>query len=359
VPPDVTQIKALPKVVLHDHLDGGLRPQTIIELAESAGHRLPATDPEALGRWFCDQANSGSLPVYLTTFDQTLAVMQTADNLARVAREAVIDLANDGVVHAELRFAPEQHTRGGLGMSQAVSAVLAGLSEGAQEATTAGQPITTGLILCAMRQANNAPAVAELALAKRQTGVVGFDLAGPEAGFRPSLFVDTLRRLRLASFPVTLHAGEADAAASVAEAIHLGGAIRVGHGVRLIDDIGDPLDPTAAQLGPLAHWVRDQAIALEMCPTSNLQTGAAKSYAAHPITALHRLGFTVTINCDNRLVSGTSMSAEMSHLVEQAGWELPDLAQATLNAASAAFLHHDARQDLIDNLIVPRLTVLP
>jgi len=354
---EYTQVRALPKVELHDHLDGGLRPETIIELAGQVGHALPANTPETLGQWFFDQASAGSLPAYLETFAHTLAVMQQPDHLARVAREAVADLAADGVVHAELRFAPELHTRQGLELELVVDAVLAGLRQGEQDHLGT----TTGLILCAMRQTTNQAAVADLALRYRHRGVVGFDLAGPEAGFPPSLFQDTWQRLRLASFPVTLHAGEAAGAESIRQAIHLGGAVRIGHGLRLIDSIEgwDGPDLGGAKLGDLAHWVRDQAIPLELCPTSNLQTGAAQDYASHPITALRQLGFTVTINCDNRLMSRTSVSQEMWHLVEQAGWSLPDLAQATLDAAAAAFVHADQRQDLIDRRIMPRLAALP
>jgi len=352
-PAEYAQLKALPKVDLHDHLDGGLRSETIIELASQASHPLPKDTPQALGQWFFDQANAGSLPAYLETFDHTLAVMQQPDHLARVAREAVADLAHDGVVHAELRFAPELHTHQGLSLDQVVDAVLAGLGQGRQD----NPGVSTGLILCAMRQNTRQAAIADLALRYRHRGVVAFDLAGPEAGFPPSLFQNILRRLRLASFPVTLHAGEADGVASILQAVHLGGAIRIGHGLRLIDDIEgwDSPDPNDAKLGHFAHWVRDQAIALELCPTSNLQTGAAHSYASHPITALRRLGFTVTINCDNRLMSNTSVSQEMWHLTQQAGWSLTDLAQTTLDAASAAFIPADQRQDLIDQRILPRL----
>ena len=354
---EFAQVKALPKVELHDHLDGGLRPETIIELAAQVGHPVPANTPDTLGQWFFDQASAGSLPAYLETFDHTLAVMQQPDHLARVAREAVADLAADGVVHTELRFAPELHTRQGLTQDQVVDAVLAGLREGEQD----HPGMTTSLILCAMRQATNQAAVADLALRHRHRGVVAFDLAGPEAGFPPSLFQATLQHLRLASFPVTLHAGEAAGTESIQQAIHLGGAVRIGHGLRIVEDIAgwDAPDLAAAQLGDLAHWLRDHAIPLELCPTSNLQTGAAQDYASHPITALKQLGFTVTINCDNRLMSRTSVSQEMWHLVEEADWDWPDLAQATLDAAAAAFIHADQRQDLIDRRIMPHLAAPP
>lgn len=357
-----TDLVALPKVLLHDHLDGGLRPATIVELALEAGHELPTTDPEALGRWFVEAADSGSLVRYLETFDHTIAVMQTADHLRRVAREAVLDLAADGVVYAEQRWAPEQHLAGGLSLQDAVDAVQEGIDEGVAEAADGGRRIRVGQIVTAMRHADRGEEIAELALANRDRGVVGFDLAGAEDGFPPSRHERALRTLRRASFPVTIHAGEAAGLDSIAEALHLGGALRLGHGVRIVDDItfgetteDDPLGVDGAGLGPLAHWVRDQQVPLELAPSSNVQTAAtdAKSVGEHPITALARLGFAVTINTDNRLMSGTSMSREIQLLVEQAGWTLGDLRDAALTAAWNGFIHHDERQELVDDVILP------
>jgi adenosine deaminase len=340
-------VKALPKIVLHDHLDGGLRPETIIELAGPAAHALPTEDPAALGEWFVAAADSGSLVRYLDTFVHTAAVTQTADNLARVAREAVVDLADDGAVYAELRFAPEQHLAQGLTLDEVVDAVLAGLAVGCEEAMVQGHEIQANAIVCAMRQGNNADAVSQLALRFRERGVVGFDLAGPEAGFPASRYVSALNRVRDASFPTTIHAGEAFGPASIGQAVHAGGAIRIGHGVRIVEDIDGWRDPATATLGELANWVRDRHIPLEMCPTSNRQTGAVPSIAAHPITQLRELGFAVTINTDNRLMSGTSATKESYALVKEAGWTLEDLRGATLTAARGAFVHCDDVQRLV------------
>ena len=355
--PTASQIAALPKVALHDHLDGGLRPGTIVELAARAGHALPHEDPVELGRWFVQAASSGSLPVYLETFEHTVAVMQTEENLRRVARESVVDLAADGVVYAEQRYAPEQHLRAGLTLQQVVDAVGQGLEEGVQEAAAAGRRIRVGQLITAMRHADRATEIAQLALANRDRGVLGFDIAGAEAGFPPSRHSAAFRVLRQNNFPVTVHAGEAAGVESIAEALHIGGALRLGHGVRIMEDIvfhpGADGGPGEARLGQVAHWVRDQQVPLELCPSSNVQTGAALSIADHPITTLAGLGFAVTVNTDNRLMSGTSMSFEMQQLVDQAGWTLEDLRDATVTAAWNGFVHHDERQALVEEVITP------
>lgn len=359
----LAEIRALPKVSLHDHLDGGLRPATVVELAAQVGHVLPAQDPDALGRWFVESASAGSLERYLETFDHTVAVMQTADGLARVAREAVLDLAADGVVLAELRYAPEQHLAGGLSPQQVVDAVRAGLDEGVAEAADGGRRIVAGQIVTALRHRDAGDWTADLALANRDAGVVGFDVAGPEAGYPALRHESALRRLRDASFPVTVHAGEAAGPESIAEAVHRTGALRVGHGARIIDDIvlgeptdADPLGLDDARLGRLAQWVLDQQVPLELCPRSNIQTGAAASVAAHPVTALLRLGFAVTVNTDNRLMSGTSSSLELHGLVADAGWTLADLRDVALTAAWSAFRPFDERSALVDDVILPAYT---
>ncbi len=349
-------VAALPKVLLHDHLDGGLRPATVIELAAEVGHELPATEPEALGRWFHEAAAAGSLPLYLDTFEHTIAVMQTEDALRRVAHEAVLDLAADGVVYAEQRFAPELHQRRGLTLEQVVAAVQQGFAHGVAEAAGQGRTIRIGTLLTAMRQHERGAEIAELALAHRGTGVVGFDLAGPEEGFPAELQASAFAALRHGLLPFTVHAGEGAGPASVAGAVEVG-ALRLGHGMRLMDDVrvlpDGPDGEPAAALGPLAHWVRDRRIPLEVCPTSNLQTGLAGSVAAHPVSVLKRLGFAVTVNTDNRLQSATSLSRELSLLVEQAGWTLQDIEDVTVTAAQHTFVHEDERRDLIDRDILP------
>lgn len=353
-------VAALPKVLLHDHLDGGVRPATLVELAREAGHTLPATDPEELGRWFVAAADSGSLERYLETFSHTVAVLQTEDALRRVAREAAVDLAADGVVYAEQRYAPEQHLAGGLTLQQVVDAVQAGFAEGVAEAAAQGREIRVGTLLSAMRHADRADEIAALALANRDAGVVGFDIAGAEAGFPASRLATAFTALRDAWFPVTVHAGEADGLGSITEALGVG-ALRLGHGVRVLDDVtvhgpGAAGGPPAATLGRLAAWVRDRQVPLETCPSSNVQTGAAVSVAEHPVTLLKRLGFAVTVNTDNRLQSGTSLTRELALLVEHAGWTVDDIRDVTLTAAENAFLPQDERAELIDRAILPGYT---
>jgi adenosine deaminase len=348
-------LRALPKVLLHDHLDGGVRPATVVELSAEVGHALPTTDPDALGRWFVEAAASGSLPRYLETFEHTLAVMQTADGLRRVAREAALDLAADGVVHAEQRYAPEQHQRAGLTLQQVVDAVREGFAEGEAQARAQGHEIRVVQVLSAMRQADRADEVAALALANRDAGVVGFDIAGPEDGFLPSLHASAFRTVREASFPATVHAGEDGGLDSMADALHVAGALRLGHGVRIADDVRVDDDGTP-HLGRLAHWVRDRRVPLEVCPSSNLQTGAAASVATHPVTTLLRAGFEVTVNTDNRLQSGTSLSRELGLLVREAGWTLDDVLAVTVTAARHTFLHEDERRALVDRIVRPART---
>ncbi|MDM7855705.1 adenosine deaminase [Cellulomonas alba] len=348
---DPDLVARLPKVLLHDHLDGGLRPATIVELAAAAGHELPATDPDELARWFVDAASSGSLERYLETFAHTVAVMQTAENLSRVAREAVLDLAADGVVYAELRYAPEQHVEGGLSLDEVVLAVQEGLAQGVAAAAEDERSIRVGTLLTAMRQADRWDEVARLAIEHRDRGVVGFDLAGPEDGFPPSRHADAFTVLGRALVPATVHAGEGAGIESIAEALQVAHAVRLGHGVRIADDVGE--DDLGTRLGPLAHWVRDRRVPLELCPSSNVQTGAAPSVAEHPATRLKQLGFAVTINTDNRLQSGTSLTRELTLLVDEAGWTLEDLRDVTVTAAGNAFLHADERATLIDTVIRP------
>ncbi|WP_084078901.1 adenosine deaminase [Demequina sp. NBRC 110057] len=342
------EIVALPKVLLHDHLDGGLRPSTLIELAAEIGHELPSTDPAELAQIFASNANSGDLVRYLEAFAHTTVVMQTATNLRRVAREAVVDLAADGVIYAELRYAPEQHVSGGLDLQEVVEAVQAGIEEGIAEAAEAGNTIRVGAILDAMRHLDRSPEIAALAIVNRDKCCVGFDIAGPENGFPADNHAPAFAALRAAHFPVTIHAGEADGADSVGDALFQG-ARRIGHGVRIHEDIED-FDGEEPSLGLVARHAVDQQIPLECCPTSNVQTGAASSIEDHPMHTLRDLGFAVTINTDNRLVSGVSMSGEFGVLVE-AGWTKEDLLEATLTAAWGAFLPYEERGDLAETIL--------
>jgi adenosine deaminase len=343
-------IVALPKILLHDHLDGGLRPATLVELAGEIGYALPETEPEALQARFVENADSGSLVRYLEAFAHTLAVMQTEEALRRVAREAVIDLARDGVIYAELRYAPEQHLEKGLTLQAVVEAVQAGIEEGVAAAAEEGKGIRAGALLTAMRHADRGTEIAQLTLANRGRCCVGFDIAGPEAGFPPSRFREAFQILREAHMAVTIHAGEADGVSSIDEALGLGSARRLGHGVRIHEDI-DGFGGDEVTYGIVAQHALDEQIPLECSPTSNVQTGAAASIAEHPMTALRDLGFAVTINTDNRLVSGVSLSGECEKLVREAGWTREDLFEAQLTAAWAAFLPYDDRAALADAVV--------
>ncbi|GAB3521318.1 adenosine deaminase [Arthrobacter monumenti] len=356
-------IRSLPKVSLHDHLDGGLRPKTIIELAAEAGHELPSTDAVALGEWFRDSADSGSLPRYLETFDHTIAVMQTREGLARVAREFVEDLADDGVIYGEVRWAPEQHLQQGLSLDEVVEAVQEGLEAGVDAVETSGRHIQVGQLITAMRHADRSMEIAELAVRHRDSGAVGFDIAGAEDGFPPSRFAEAFTYLAENQFPVTTHAGEAAGLDSIQDALVNARAIRLGHGVRIAEDIDvefttdedNESDVGLVTLGRLASWIRDRSIPLEVCPSSNLQTGAVAEFgdsiAEHPVDLLYQTGFNVTINPDNRLMSGATLSDEFELLVETFDYDLDDLQRLTLNAVEAAFLPLEEREALADYII--------
>ena len=350
-------ITALPKISLHDHLDGGLRPATIIELADAADVPLPETDAGALGRWFADQSDSGSLVEYLKTFDVTTAVMQTREGLARVAREFVQDLAADGVVYGEVRWAPEQHQVRGLTLDAAVEAVQEGIEAGVDDARHAGHRVRIGQLVSAMRHTDRGLEIAELAVRHRDRGVVGFDIAGPESGFPASNLRDAFEYLALHLFPATVHAGEADGVDSIRGALFDGRALRLGHGVRIAEDItidNEDDENTYVTLGAVAQWIKDREIALELSPSSNLQTGAIAAWGEelidHPFDLLYQLGFQVTVNTDNRLMSGTSLSRELSLLSETFGYDLTDLEVFQLNAAAAAFLPVEDREELADTV---------
>src|SRR6478735_1111558 len=296
----VENIRRAPKVLLHDHLDGGLRPATIIDLADEFGYPdLPTRSEAELSRWFYGAAHSGSLEQYLETFAHTVGVMQTEPALTRVAFECAEDLSTDGVVYAEIRFAPELHVERGLSLPAVVESVLRGFAEGERAATAAGRPIVMRALLTAMRQGVRSREIAELAVQYRDRGVAGFDIAGPEAGFLPSRHLDAFAYLSRENAHFTIHAGEGFGLKSIWEALSWCGAERLGHGVRLIDDI--TVGDEGVKLGRLAAYIRDTRVPLEMCPTSNVQTGAVASIAEHPIGLLIQLRFRVTVNTDNRL----------------------------------------------------------
>ncbi|WP_026344133.1 adenosine deaminase [Nocardia sp. BMG111209] len=372
-PLTLASIRRAPKAVLHDHLDGGLRPATVLELAAGCGYdQLPATDADALGHWFRDAADSGSLERYLETFAHTVAVMQTPEGLRRVAREAAEDLATDGVVYAEVRFAPEQHLERGLTLDEVVEHTLAGFREGEEIAAAAGNPIRVICLLTAMRHAARSLEIAELAVRFRRRGVGGFDIAGAEAGYPPTRHLDAFEYMRANNAHFTIHAGEAFGLPSIHEALAFCGCDRLGHGVRITDDIFDGAtaaatpapeggtvpDHSGLRLGLVANYVRDKRIPLELCPSSNVQTGAVPSLDKHPFDLLARLRFRVTVNTDNRLMSDTDMSREMLKLVETFGYGWSDLERFTINAMKSAFIPFPDRLRLIDEVIKPGYAVL-
>ena len=350
--PTSDQIKRVPKALLHDHLDGGLRPETIIEIAQQIGYKkLPTDDPKQLGDWFEESCNSHSLVRYLETFSHTIAVMQSKEAIIRVSRECAIDLARDGVVYAEVRGAPELFTEQGLTLDQVVEATLEGYKQGMAEAAREGNKIRVESLLCGMRQNDRSQEAAAAVVKYRNKGVVGFDIAGPEDGFPPTNQLETFEYLRKENAHFTIHAGEAYGLPSIWEAIQICGAERLGHGVRIIDDIDFSGDKP--RLGPLASYVRDRRIPLELCPTSNLQTGAAKTYSEHPIGMLAKLRFRVTLNTDNRLMSRTSMSNEMSECVKSFGWKFADLQRVTVNALKSSFIPFEERLEIIEKVVKP------
>ncbi len=344
------QISGLPKVALHEHLDGGVRPTTVAQIAAEIGHDLPAP-AETLGAWFAEASSSGSLVRYLETFEHTVAVMQRPQDLRRVARESVEDLAADGVVYAELRWAPEQHQRAGLSLVEAVEAVQAGIDEAVATVRAAGGTMVVGQLLTAMRHASRGLEIAQIVVSHRDRGVCGFDIAGAEDGFPPILHLEAFEYLRRENAHFTIHAGEAFGLPSIWQAVQRCGADRLGHGVRIVDDID--VSGYRPRLGRLAAYIRDRRIPLELCPSSNIQTGAARSIAEHPIALLAELGFRVTVNSDNRLMSQTSIGRELTLLSEAFGYSVGDLRWFTVNAMKSAFLPFDERLQLIDEVIKP------
>ena len=345
---DRAVLKSLPKVLLHEHLDGVLRPATVIELADAAGYaELPTKDPEALANWFHQGANQGSLGKYLQGFKHTIAVTQTEEALERVAYEQAEDLAKDGVVYYETRFAPLFHTTKGLTHQQIVAAVLKGMARGRQDFG-----MQSGLIICAMRNMNVSLEMAELAVDFRARGVVGFDLAGEEGGYPPKKHVDAFHYIQRENFNITVHAGEGYGKESIWQAIQYCGAHRIGHGTHLIDDIA-VADGKAVKLGDLAQYVLDKRIPLEICLLSNVHTGATPSLEQHPFKIFYQEKFRVTLNTDNRLMSNTSMTREFEAAQDTFGLTIDDFEKITVNAMKSAFLPYGQRCDLIYKSVKP------
>lgn len=346
-------IRQAPKALLHDHLDGGLRPATIVDLAREHGYGgLPTTDADELAAWIRRGADRKSLELYLETFAHTVGVLQERDAIVRVAAECAEDLAADGVVYAEVRYAPELSTERGLSLDEVIEANLEGFRIGMERAAAAGSPIVMKMLVTAMRQAARSVEVAEAAVRWRDAGVVGFDIAGPEEGYRPTRHLDAFEYVQRENFHITIHAGESFGLPSIWEALQFCGAERLGHGVRIVDDIHVRDDGTV-ELGRLAAFVRDRRVPLEMCPTSNVHTGAAASIAEHPIDLLRRLRFRVTVNTDNRLMSGVTMTSELAALDETFGIGLGEMEWLTINAMKSAFAPFDERLRLINEVVKP------
>ena len=347
-------LRRAPKVLLHDHLDGGLRPQTVIDLAAEHGYAdLPSTDVGELAAWFHAGADRRDLGLYLDTFTHTVGVMQTEQALVRVARECALDLAADGIVYAEVRFAPELHVEQGLALEQVVEAVQEGFRQGMEMTPS---PILVRTLVTAMRTAARSQEIAQLAVRYRDAGVAGFDIAGKEAGFPPTRHLDAFQLVQRENFHTTIHAGEAFGLPSIWEALQYCGADRLGHGVRIADDVSE--HDGKITLGRLAGYVRDTRVPLEMCPTSNVNTGAAPSLAEHPIELLARLRFRVTVNTDNRLMSDVTLSGEFAALCETFGYGWREVEWFTLNAMKSAFVSFDQRLALIDGTIKPGFAAL-
>ncbi|MDP8903819.1 MAG: adenosine deaminase [Chloroflexota bacterium] len=341
-------IRQAPKVLLHDHLDGGLRATTVIELARDCGYAgLPTTDPGQLASFFTSGADRKSLELYLEGFEHTVAVLQTREALSRVAAECAEDLAADGVVYAEVRYAPELSTRAELTLDDVVEAVLDGFERG-----SAGRGITLRFIVTAMRTAARSLEIAQLAVRHRDQGVVGFDIAGAEAGYPPTRHLDAFQYIAHENFHITIHAGESFGLPSIWEALQWCGAERLGHGVRIVDDI-DVRPDGEIHLGRLASYVRDRRVPLEMCPTSNVHTGAVRSIEEHPLDLLRRLRFRVTVNTDNRLMSGVTLSDEFETVSRAFDFGLDEMQWLTLNAMKSAFSPFDLRLRLINGVIKP------
>lgn len=343
-------LQKLPKVLLHDHLDGGLRPQTIADLARETGYdRLPSSDPAHLAEWFHTNAIRGSLALYLQGFEHTCGVMQTEEALERVAYEYLEDMKKDGVVYVETRFAPVLHTRKGLHPENVTKAVIRGLERGKKDFG-----VRFGVIFCALRSMKPEVSleIAELAADFRPHGVVGFDLAGEEGGYPPKKHIEAFHYIQRENFNITIHAGEAFGKESIWQAIQWCGAHRIGHATRLIEDM-KVKDGNVLSMGTLAQYVLDKRIPLESCITSNIHTGAVRSIEEHPFNIFYRYKFRVTLNTDNRLMSAVTLTGEYRDAAEAFGLNLSDLERITINAMKSAFQPYKDRVALIYDVIKP------
>jgi adenosine deaminase len=347
-------VRLVPKVLLHDHLDGGLRPQTIIEIAKDQKYsKLPTSDAGELGEWFFRGANKGNLVEYLQGFEHTCAVMQTKESLHRVAYEMMEDMKNDGVCYVETRFAPVFHTAKGLYNEDVVQAVLEGLEHGKRDFG-----VGYGLILCGMRNMKNTLEISELAVNFRNQGVVGFDLAGEEGGYPPKKHIEAFQFIQRANFNITIHAGEAFGKESIWQAIQWCGAHRIGHATHLVEDIFLDNERNVVRFGELAQYVLDKRIPLEICLLSNVHTGAVDKIENHPFGILFKEKFRVTINTDDRLMSNTNMTKEFMTAIRNFNLNLEDVEKLSLNAMKSAFIPYKERLNYIYNIIKPGYQII-
>jgi len=342
-------IRHVPKVLLHDHLDGGLRPQTIIDLAKEIKYKkLPTTDAGELGEWFHRGANKGNLVEYLQGFEHTIAVMQTKEALQRIAYEMMEDMKNDGVYYVETRFAPIFHTQKGLYYEDILTAIIEGLEKGKNDFG-----VGYGIILCGMRNMNRSLEIAELAVNFRNQGVVGFDLAGEEGGFPPKKHVEAFQYIKRENFNITIHAGEAFGKESIWQAIQYCGAHRIGHATRLIEDMVFDKDMNVVGLGDLAQYILNTRLPLEICLLSNVHTGAVDKIENHPFIHFYKEKFRVFLNTDDRLMSNTTLTREYLTATELFGLNLDDVEKLNINAMKSSFLPYKERLHYIYNIIKP------
>jgi adenosine deaminase len=360
---------AFPKISLHDHLDGSLRPETMLELAADQGVELPRSDADALAGWYQGRIDHPKVESWDDMFAITTGLLQTRSSLERAVKEHVLDLAADGVVYGEIRWAPEKHVSTKLTLDEAVDAVAAGIAAGEAEAADARRPLIVRQILCAMRTSNRSKEIADLTIHHHGRSVAGFDLAGEETGHPVTDHLDAIHALWKHNVPYTLHAGEHAGIQSLTSTVQLARPQRIGHGVRVVEDMFVGLHaltlPTAVQqvrdaggvdavrLGPVAGWIRDRQIPLEMCLTSNTESLLGGDFVRHPLGLLHALGFRLTLNPDNRLFSATSVSREMRRVVDTFGWSTHDLFTATRAGLAAAFLDKEQRRVLLNEVIEP------
>jgi adenosine deaminase len=342
-------LRAVPKVLLHDHLDGGLRPETIIEIANEMKYKkLPTQDPGELAEWFHRGANKGNLVEYLQGFEHTCAVMQTKEGLTRVAYEMMEDMKKDGVCYVETRFAPIFHTQKGLFYDDIVTAVLEGLEKGKRDFG-----VGYGLIICAMRNMKNSLEMAELAVNYRGQGVVGFDLAGEEGGYPPKKHIEAFQFIQRANFNITIHAGEAFGKDSIWQAIQWCGAHRIGHGTNILQDLTFSPEGEVVGMGDLAQYILDKRIPIEICLLSNVHTGAIDKLENHPFGHLYKMKFRLTLNTDDRLMSNTTMTNECMLAQHYFNLSLDDIEKIQINAMKSSFLHNAERLEYIYKVIKP------